>query len=528
MSIRSTETDFRFEAARSKVERGAMLAAALTAITLICASAVPLGVPGEWEWRRVAPAALWLTFLSLAIAAACYVAFVWLGARWIDCSSRLARAAWLWGLVLGGFGWLWMAQEAAPEGYQLSKAAWVLYFPGPSGYFTEARADERPLREFLGDYERRMSEGDVLHIGTHPPGLIVVFRGLLAACRAAPWLTNFVVASEPDSVRLSLDSLAETAAAAHSFPVTRIDRAVLWLAALLAQGISALTVLPLFGLLRRGTSPRASWWGAAFWPTVPAVAVFLPKSDAVFPCFTALILWLWLSGVDRNTRLRCVLAGLSLCLALVLSLAFLPIAFLAALATIWPHGFQQPESPANRAARRSLVAAVAWGVAGFALPCVLLRVYSGTNLLFVWWLNLRNHAGFYHQFSRTYWKWCLINPIEFAIAAGAPLVCLAAFSVSRQFRDQGLKACGAAGAFLATWGILWLSGKNMGEAARLWILLTPCLIWIAGPFFGQAAAAIPGSAQAIALDNERCAWALCLQLAVSAAIVVRVVGFHYA
>jgi hypothetical protein len=527
MSIRSTETDFEFEAARSKVERGAMLAAGLAAIALVCAPAIPLGVPGEWEWRRVAPAALWLTLLSLAIAAGCYVAFVWLGARWIDRGSRWTRAVWLLGLSLAGFGWLWTAQEAAPEGFQLSKAAWVLYFPGPSGYFTEARADERPLREFLGDYERRMSEGDVLHIGTHPPGLIVVFRGLLSACRAAPWLTNLVVASEPDSVRLSLDSVVETAGA-HGAPVTRVDRAVLWLTALLAQGISALTVLPLYGLLRRGAARRASWWGAALWPAVPAIAVFLPKSDAVFPCFTALILWLWLSGVDRNAWRRCALAGLSLCLALVLSLAFLPIAFLAALATVWPDGFHRAQSPAHRpAAWRSLVAAVAWGSAGFALPCLLLRVFGGINLFFVWWLNLRNHAGFYHQFPRTYWKWFLINPVEFAIAAGAPLVCLAVFSVSKQFRDQGLKACGAAGAFLATWGILWLSGKNMGEAARLWILLTPCLIWIAAPFFGQAAAAFPGSDQAISLDNERCMWALCLQLAVSAAIVVRVVGFHY-
>jgi hypothetical protein len=156
------------------------------------------------------------------------------------------------------------------------------------------------------------------------------------------------------------------------------------------------------------------------------------------------------------------------------------------------------------------------------------RVWGGINLLSVWWLNLQNHAGFYRQFPRTYWKWLLVNPIEFAIAGGVPLVCLAAFSVSRQFRHQGLKACGAAGAFLATWGILWLSGKNMGEAARLWILLTPCLIWIAGPFFGRTAAALPGSAAAIALDDQRCVWALCAQLTVAAAIVVRVVGFHYA
>jgi hypothetical protein len=526
-------------------------------IGLIWGTELPLGVPNEWTWARAEPAApVVLTFVSLALAAIGYFAFVWIGANRIERSRPMARAGWLIGLFLAGCGWLWTAQESAPESYQLSKAAWVLYSPGASGYFTEARADPRPLGTFLRDYERRMSEGDVLHIGTHPPGLIVIFRGLLALCREFPRLTDFVVASEPDSVRLSLDALAETGPPGRR-PLDRIDRAVLWLAGFLAQSVAALTVLPLFGLLRQSCSARASWLAAALWPTVPAVAIFLPKSDALFPFLTALILWLWLTGAERGLYLRCILAGFTLWLALCLSLAFLPIAFLAAVVTGWSRwlyaggtgdrgpGTGKRYAESDQSARqtvsisaafhpsspvpgpRSLFRSITYAALGFALPILALRLLAGINLPAVWWLNLRNHAGFYRQFTRTYWKWLLVNPIELAIAAGLPLVCLAVYAVVRQWRAHGWRACRPAVAFLATWGILWLSGKNMGEAARLWIFLIPCLIWIAGGLFEEPFRLAHRTAEERTPLFGFWSAALTAQLIVCAALVTRVVGFQY-
>ena len=34
--------------------------------------------------------------------------------------------------------------------------------------------------------------------------------------------------------------------------------------------------------------------------------------------------------------------------------------------------------------------------------------------------NFRNHAAFYDHYTRTYWKWLLVNPIELIFAVGAP------------------------------------------------------------------------------------------------------------
>lgn len=501
---------------------------AAAAIGLIWWTEVPLGVPGEWTWARAAPSPpVVVTFAQVLLAGIGYLWFVWFGANRIERSRPISRAAWLVGLVLAGIGWLWTAQEAAPEGLQLSKAAWVLYFPGPSGYFTEARKDARPVDEFLGDYEQRMSEGEVLHIGTHPPGLIVVFRFLLALCREFPALTDVLVASEPDSVRRSFDALVETAPAGTT-ALDRVDRAVLWLAAFLAQSTAALTVVPLFLLLRRTCSVRASWLAASLWPTVPAVAVFLPKSDAFFPCLTALILWLWLTGVEQGRKTRCALAGFVLWLALCLSLAFLPVALLAVIVSLTSFVF----APSQKGTRFGhgfgrLSSSIASIGVGFALPIVVLRLVAGINLLVVWWLNLRNHAGFYRQFTRTYWKWFLVNPIEFALAAGLPLVCLAIYAVVREWRKQDWLDRGPAVAFAITWGILWLSGKNMGEAARLWIFLTPCLIWLAAPLLDDDLTSAP---ERVGMKTPFPAlWtaALTSQLITCGAIVTRVAGFQF-
>ncbi|MFN0052911.1 MAG: hypothetical protein ACKV0T_12035 [Planctomycetales bacterium] len=493
----------------------------------------PLGVPGEWVWTRVSHASsLGLTFALLAIVGGCYLGWVWLGARRIDRATSPERAVWLMSLALAGFGWLWFAQEGAPDGYQLSKAVWVLYFPGSSGYFTEARGDSRPVGQFLAEYEERMREGDVLHVGTHPPGLILLFRGLLPWFGDSPRFTATVELTIPESVRSSFESLPQGDLKA-SLPLTRVEQAVLWSAAVLAHGLAALTVVPLYGLMRRHTGPRAAWMAAALWPAAPAVAVFLPKSDAAFPCLAMTIVWLWCTGVDRRSWWRCGLVGVLMFLALGLSLAFLPVAWLALLCSFWSVRSSPPMSavelsaePTSTILRRlgscGLLAAI-----GLALPLIFVWWKWGINLLAVWRLNLINHAGFYRLYPRTYWKWLLVNPLEFAFAAGFPLVVVALAAIVRNRREWKSGLSPAAFGFLATWGLLWLSGKNMGEAARLWIFLIPCLVWLAADWFEA-----PGhsSSESVAKVAPVAAWGwlvLGMQLAASAALVTRVAGFRY-
>jgi hypothetical protein len=518
----------------------------------------PLGVAGEWEWKRIDPSgSVALVFGPPLVAASLFIAFVALALPRVERSRPVELTGWLCGLWLCGFTWLWIVQECAPENYQLSKTTWVLYFRGSSGYYSEATGKARDLPAYLARYEAEMRKGDVLHIGTHPPGLVVVFRGLLWMCEIFPALTDALTATEPESVRGSFRELLQTARHKQD-PLPRSDRAALWLATLLLQGAAAATVFPLFGLLRRTVSRRASWLAAVFWPSIPALAVFVPKSDCLYPLLALSFLWLWFTGLDRRSRSFCTLAGLSFWMGMLLSLAFLPVALIAFLATLF-QAARLPSSPGecpagpgparNRgeqwsglkelwlgsSARTSLAA---WALAGFMVPCLLAWLILQINLPAVWWLNSRNHAGFYEQFPRTYWKWLLVNPIEFAIAAGIPLAMLAIWSIVRQWRLSEARPTWHISAWLVSIGLLWLTGKNMGEAARLWIFLTPFLIWFAGPLFDPpvlASTVSPGGASgnrgATAGWNFLAGFnwigALAVQFATTTAIVTRVVGFHY-
>ena len=82
--------------------------------------------------------------------------------------------------------------------------------------------------------------------------------------------------------------------------------------------------------------------------------------------------------------------------------------------------------------------------------------------------------------------------------------------------------------FVTVWTLLWLSGKNSGEAARLWNPLLPILLVVAAG--GLAKTTQPDGANSTHDDSgsER-AWLILLscQAVVCAAIVMRVSGFHF-
>ncbi len=541
-----------------------ILLPALAVVAGVSWGSFPLGVPGEssaspdeWIWERVAsPEPLWMSLGTLLVAAALYLGFVWIGARRVEHSGRTGTAAWILGLVLCGFTWLWFVQEAAPDNYQLSKAVWVLYFRGSSGYFSEANDKAGDLVSYLATYEQKMAAGDVLHIGTHPPGLTVAMRGLLGLCRASPAFVDAVLATRSDSVGAAFNAFDSTSL--RSQPLSTVERAVLWLAALLVQACAALTIVPLYGLLRLTCSRRASWMAAAFWPTAPALAVFLPKADCLYPLLATAFLWLWLTALIRRSGLIAVLAGFVLWLSLTLSLAFLPIALIALLTGCWAVARQPREmligNTSNKSAAagvprlglaahvatcgRRLIPTAGWTMLGFAVPCLATGWFLKLNLLRVWWLNFGNHARFYDQYHRTYWKWLLVNPLELAVAAGTPLVVLAIWSLAgSRRRTDARPLVGHDWCWLAVLGLLWLSGKNMGEVARLWILLMPFLVWSAGPLFeGRHPLRSPSSPEPQphatfppSPFSSRIGWciALAVQLVTAAAIVTQVAGFHY-
>jgi hypothetical protein len=174
---------------------------------------------------------------------------------------------------------------------------------------------------------------------------------------------------------------------------------------------------------------------------------------------------------------------------------------------------------------------VAWSLVGFFVPVAVMGVAYHLNLPRVWLTNLHNHADFYTQYHRTYWKWLIANPIELAFAVGLPLATMAMLAVTRTFAT-GLKGnrklLGLTVGCVAVWALLWLSGKNMGEAARLWIVIQPWAILLAAPALGSVKNGEPSSATVPPSISAR-GWIgmLCLQIIVCIATVMRVTGFNF-
>jgi hypothetical protein len=134
---------------------------------------------------------------------------------------------------------------------------------------------------------------------------------------------------------------------------------------------------------------------------------------------------------------------------------------------------------------------------GFFAPASALWLYFDFNAFMVWWLNYQNHAGFYDQYTRTYWKWLLVNVFELAYGLGVPVTVLMIEAWIR-LRSSGCTwrstrlapyICCA-----AVWGLLWISGKNMGEAARLWLVMMPWPIWLSAAYFDAAEPKQPAAA----------------------------------
>lgn len=527
----------------------AIFLGSVASVAALWCTTIPLGIPGEWTWDRAAaePDLFW-NLCGGVVAASLFIGYVLFVRRRLETvfsspRSRIEVAGWLIGLVAISFAWLWIVQEISPIKNRLGKSAFVLYYPSSSGYYTRARYGEPSSLELLQGYDELMREGDVLHTGTHPPGLFLIFHALIAVCEASPQLSFVLDATQPASFREACDVIT-TNSQRGRMPrlVVPLDRRVLWLATILVMLSAVLTVIPLFGLLSRETSSANAWTCAAVWPAIPAVAVFVPKSDVLFPLIATTIVWLWLTAWDRRSLWLAFFTGLLTWCGLMCSLAFLPVLLAAGMMTIgfaWLCHFRSGKmslqndvsgTPLSSIGTRRWICVVVAGLA-FAIPIVVLWCLTDLNMLSIWWLNYRNHAGFYRQYSRTYWIWLLVNPIELSFAAGWPITLLAFITCWQMVchlrkQDESTskpKREAVIASIMMVWGLLWLTGKNSGEAARLWVLFLPWMIWLAGigidSIITENATINVRQRQAFAL--------LAIQFAVCLLTVVQVHGFHF-
>ena len=234
--------------------------------------------------------------------------------------------------------------------------------------------------------------------------------------------------------------------------------------------------MPLY-LLARVTLPApVAWAAAALWPLTPAANLFQPVADTAYPLLStsALALAAWAARLrvrpDGNGRSGiaiglAIASGLLMAFGMFFTLAFLPVGAIVALIVVF-------QTSASWWSRAVLIAAIG---SGFIILLLCGWALIGANPLVVASWNLHHHARFYDEYPRTYWLWLVVNPLELAIAIGLPSVvwCLLGLLAPR-----GLPV--SVWCTLVVLILTNLTGRNMGEVARLWMLYMPPLLIGAG------------------------------------------------
>ncbi len=444
--------------------------AVLLWVTLI-ATKTPLGLVGQWVWNR-SPAppvepVLWLIPFVVSVAYLCLVAVDALLPRRILFSEPLMLSI----ILAAGLLWQWVALDLPKPPLGMERYAPALYFESTTGYFTQARQIEN-AGDFLRQYKDWVSKADSFHQGTHPPGLILLFRGFLTLMDQKPDWAQQIERIAPTRMRDGLQAIGQ--------PLNQSERSTLLLASMLAWGLSWATALLVYGLIRLEGSTRAASLGAILWMVMPASLLFLPLADAFYPFFAMLVWLLTVTSIRARVGLLAVFAGGACCLGLLLSLAFVVVGGIALIYVVL-------DTAISRQLGRGIIT-LACLAAGIALPIEWIYENYQLSMIDVWQINLQKHAGFYVAMPRSYLPWLGINLLEFAAMVSPPLFIGAAARGTGSLLKRGPASVDR---LIAVWFLtliaLDLSGRNRSESARLWLFLMPVVPVAVARLWGESA-----------------------------------------
>lgn len=494
--------------------------AVLLTIFVLISDLLPLGVPKEWVWLRQPLPEDLTSFLDRGLPAFLSATLLIFFALTID--RRISRfrlssvSCCLFVLTTLTVFWQSSVLQTASSPHRELRPLWVLYDKYATGYYVQAITEPRETWQVLQEYERDMSEGDVLHKGTHPPGLFLFNRAALWFTSTYPGpsglLLNFVHGETVSAFR-RLEAEAALAA-----PLTPDQFAALALTSLISLVFCSTLPAVVYGLISQFISRQEAWRACVLAAAIPSISVFQPRSDVLYAqSGTAFLLLLVMSLKSRSMPRRLVLSvltGVWSFVCLLVSLAHLPVMMAGGFFVVlqmfitWKRQKSAQVADAKSASGNGGTNILTQHllpcflpIFSFVLSLCLFYLWTGCSMLSVWQWNLVNHAAFYGQFPRTWWKWLPVNIVEMLFSAGLP-VCVAAihgmvhrYVVQRNGlgadssgrippgrSGQSSSVADATDALslkllslsLATiWILLLLSGKNMGEAARLWCFVTP-------------------------------------------------------
>jgi hypothetical protein len=426
----------------------------------------PAPYPEEWRWlyREGVPTAIPWT----GLACSCAITLLLLGSDRGLSPRRLLCAATALGVVLQ-VALLGAVGERSGVGFMIHR----VLNPGFTSYFTVAISSEAAdVPDLLAHYSERMQafETEAPHAGTKPPGAVLYYRGLFALCRAAPWLSDSLVAIATGSDPRLQSQVYKRGGGA--------GLATAFLGPVLLVLLCALTCFPVAALSRTlGAEAMESARIGALWTILPGPTLMTPVMDQgiawLVACATALLA---AALTGRRTRLAAALAGAAAATAILISYGSAVFLCIGAAAVV-ALGLSRLDARA---------------LSQVMLPCLLFIASAAAVLLLPALFGFRHVENFqaamqlhfeHYTSPRSYWTWLLFNPWDLAVFLGFPVALLLVRHIWQASRGFVHKKSWPSNALvrvqLVTGACLvavLLSGAIRGEVGRLFVPLMPLLL----------------------------------------------------
>lgn len=215
---------------------------------------------------------------------------------------------------------------------------------------------------------------------------------------------------------------------------------------------------------------------SALYALVPAISVFFPELDQVYPIFAMLLILFWCRSLESRKKIpsEALYFGLTLAVSLFFADNLLTIgAFLAYYGLYWAWRQRWTKLSFVTFLRNSVI-----GVGVCAGVYLLLWVATGYDPIAVFFNVLSNQAVLEALMNRSSALFGLFDPLDFFLGAGMMVLPLILFQLGRNVRgfDRTRTEVALTLIGLATILTIDLSGVLRGEAARVWLFLQPLVV----------------------------------------------------
>lgn len=321
---------------------------------------------------------------------------------------------------------------ADPRGFELVPQ--IVASPAATSYFTDAALIQRPLQWLAHFHEAALA----FHSCTHPPGPILFYYLFFKLFGA------------------------HTGALVGGCAVGLVGSA------------GVLLMYKFAGLWT--SDQRAHLTAAAFYALLPALTVFFPEFDQVYPIISMLLIFCWVSAFDAGPRA----AGFAFCSGAALFAAtffaynlLIAGAFLAYYGLYWLW-----REKWSRHAWAVLLRASGILLGVFLSLHAMLWAATGYNPVASFRHALLAQSVFADFVKRPYAPFAMLDPYDFLLGAGMVALPVLLFHFQRLLGQWDPKCADTALTLIGVATILTLdlSGLLRGETARVWLFLQPLLV----------------------------------------------------